>query len=84
MINHYRNLLQQVAPPTILVDMDGVIVDWDKGFLKCWNDRSIVRREMSYVLTFFQFLSFFPILLTGHLLGTIWKNVFHLITKKKH
>ena len=26
----YRKLLLRVAPPTILLDMDGTIVDWDK------------------------------------------------------
>ena len=30
-VEKYRELLLQVAPPLILVDMDGVLVDWDQG-----------------------------------------------------
>lgn len=26
----YRQLLLRVAPPTILLDMDGTVVDWDR------------------------------------------------------
>ena len=31
MVEKYRELLLQVAPPLILVDMDGCLVDWDQG-----------------------------------------------------
>jgi hypothetical protein len=30
-IENYRQLLFEVAPPIVLVDMDGVLVDWDSG-----------------------------------------------------
>ena len=33
----------------VLVDMDGTIVDWDRGFLSLW-DGSEVRREDSYFM----------------------------------
>jgi hypothetical protein len=36
MVEQYRQLLLRVAPPTLLVDMDGVAVDWDRGFEARW------------------------------------------------
>ena len=34
MVESYRQLMINVAPPVILLDMDGVLVDWDKGFMQ--------------------------------------------------
>ena len=34
----------------ILVDMDGVLVDWDKGFHNVWQDRAAINREQSYFM----------------------------------
>lgn len=45
MVEQYRQLLLDVAPPTILVDMDNTLVDWDAGFLREWGGRSEVVRE---------------------------------------
>lgn len=50
MVEKYRKLVLSVAPPTILVDMDGVLVDWDKGFLQSWNNRCEVDRSKSYFM----------------------------------
>ena len=32
----------------VLVDMDGCLVDWDRGFLEAWDGRSPVNRSISY------------------------------------
>ncbi len=48
MVESYRQLVLAVAPPVILIDMDGVLVDWDKGFLQKWRGRSVVDRLQSY------------------------------------
>jgi 5'-nucleotidase len=45
MVNHYRQLINKVAPPVILIDMDGTLVDWDKGFIDAWNKRSSLDRS---------------------------------------
>jgi 5'(3')-deoxyribonucleotidase len=50
MVEKYRQLLLAVAPPVILVDMDGVLVDWDSGFLTAWKGRSEVDRTKSYYM----------------------------------
>lgn len=50
MVESYRELLLSVAPPLILVDMDGVIVDWDAGFYEAWGERCEVDREKSYFM----------------------------------
>lgn len=49
MIDKYNDLLFHIIPPTILVDMDGVLVDWDAGFIKQWgNKRCPIDRSLSY------------------------------------
>lgn len=48
MIGQYRYVLHDVAKMTILLDMDGVVVDWDKGFMQIWGNRSPVDRTISY------------------------------------
>ncbi|CAE7296152.1 unnamed protein product [Symbiodinium natans] len=45
MVDQYRMLAMRLAKPIILIDMDGVLVDWDKGFLKAWADRTVVDRS---------------------------------------
>jgi 5'-nucleotidase len=52
MVGQYRQLLNKVSPATILVDMDGTFVDWDKGFRKRWEAISDVpiERERSYYM----------------------------------
>lgn len=50
MIDSYRSLIFRVAPPTILIDMDGTLVDWDSGFYKAWNNRSEINRLKSYYM----------------------------------
>ncbi len=50
MVCKYRQLLLSVAPPIILVDMDGTLVDWDKGFRQEWQERSLINRRKSYYM----------------------------------
>lgn len=37
MVASYRELLLRIAPPTLLLDMDGTLVDWDQGFRLAWE-----------------------------------------------
>ena len=48
MVSCYQQLIFDLAPATILIDMDGVLVDWDRGFYKGWAGRSHVDRSKSY------------------------------------
>jgi hypothetical protein len=50
MVSKYRQLMLNVAPPLILLDMDGAIVDWDEGFRIEWAARSEINREKSYYM----------------------------------
>merc|ERR1711871_339939 len=50
MCEEYRRLIFDVAPPTVLVDMDGVIVDWDAGFIREWQNRCPIDRTKSYFM----------------------------------
>lgn len=50
MVESYRNLILNIAPPIILLDMDGAVVDWDKGFRHLWNNRSEINRNLSYAM----------------------------------
>ena len=50
MVESYQKLLLSVAPPLILIDMDGVIVDWDAGFYHAWQGRCDVHRDQSYFM----------------------------------
>jgi 5'(3')-deoxyribonucleotidase len=50
MVESYRQLMLQVSPPVILLDMDGTLVDWDKGFLSAWNNRCPLDRSASYYM----------------------------------
>ena len=51
MVNSYRELLYIVAPPVILLDLDGVIVDWDEGFYEVWkvNVEALYRFIIDYI-----------------------------------
>jgi 5'(3')-deoxyribonucleotidase len=48
MVRAYRHIMFSVAALVVLVDMDGVLVDWDRGFYKAWADRSPIDRTKSY------------------------------------
>merc|ERR1711953_642445 len=48
MVNQYRKVAMKLARPIVLVDMDGVLVDWDQGFLKAWAGRTPVDRTQHY------------------------------------
>mmetsp|Transcript_37490 Transcript_37490/g.62086 ORF Transcript_37490/g.62086 Transcript_37490/m.62086 type:complete len:569 (+) Transcript_37490:370-2076(+) len=48
MVAGYRASVLQLSPPVILLDMDGVIVDWDSGFIGAWGSRSPIDRSKSY------------------------------------
>jgi hypothetical protein len=50
MVEKYRELMLQIAPPIILLDMDGALVDWDSGFRAKWADRSTIDRTKSYYM----------------------------------
>jgi len=50
MVEAYRQAVLTIAPATILVDMDGVLVDWDQGFMNAWNGRSEIDRSKSYFM----------------------------------
>merc|ERR1711938_340808 len=51
MAKAYDGLMAATSPPkrpTVLVDMDGVLVDWDRGFAASWQGRSKIDRTASY------------------------------------
>lgn len=50
MVERYRQLVAKVASPIILIDLDGTLVDWDKGFLKAWKNRTPINRSKSYYI----------------------------------
>jgi hypothetical protein len=55
MVDNYRNLVLEVSPPVILVDMDGALIDWDKGFYTEWQRKgyheiSRIDRSLSYFM----------------------------------
>lgn len=50
MVRDYARVARSLAPVTILIDMDGVIVDWDSGFHSEWNGRSPLNRSFSYIM----------------------------------
>ena len=49
MVGGYKKLMRSVVKRRVLVDMDGVLVDWDRGFLDAWGDRSPVDRSDYYM-----------------------------------
>jgi hypothetical protein len=50
MVEKYRELMLHIAPPIILLDMDGALVDWDSGFRAKWAERSTIDRRKSYYM----------------------------------
>jgi glycosyltransferase involved in cell wall biosynthesis/5'(3')-deoxyribonucleotidase len=50
MTQSFRDLLLSVAPPVILVDMDGTLVDWDAGFYDQWHNRCSIDRTRSFYM----------------------------------
>jgi hypothetical protein len=50
MSQRYLSLFRQLSPPVVLVDMDGVLCDWDKGFIHAFNRVFARRRESQGVL----------------------------------
>merc|ERR1719450_1202980 len=44
MVDQYKSVALRLAKPVVLVDMDGCLVDWDRGFLNAWNGRTAVNR----------------------------------------
>jgi len=50
MVESYRQLVMKVAPPVVLLDMDGALINWDKGFLLKWSDRAPLDRSKSYFI----------------------------------
>jgi 5'-nucleotidase len=45
MVDQYKHIALRLAKPVVLVDMDGCLVDWDRGFLQAWNGRTPVDRS---------------------------------------
>lgn len=35
----------ELSPPVVLLDMDGVVVDWDRGFATAWAGRTDIKRN---------------------------------------
>ena len=50
MMRDYARLIRSVSPITVLVDMDGVLVDWDAGFRAVWHERGEIDRRKSYIM----------------------------------
>ena len=50
MVQQYRACALELASPIVLLDMDGVVVDWDAGFTKAWANRSPIDRTKSYAM----------------------------------
>ena len=48
MVQRYRELLLDLAPPLILIDMDGTLVDYETGFGKVWCNKFPIHREKSW------------------------------------
>ena len=45
MCAQYAAVCRRIAPPTVLIDMDGVVVDWDAGFAKCWREKAAANTD---------------------------------------
>jgi len=54
MVRRYELVANELSPTTVLLDMDGVIVDWDAGFRRAWarfgHDPSKIDRSKSYAM----------------------------------
>jgi hypothetical protein len=49
MISRFHDLSMSISPPTILIDLDGVVVDWDAGFCQAWKRKGYTRFHYVYV-----------------------------------
>jgi 5'-nucleotidase len=51
MVREYEAAAMQLSPPVVLLDMDGVLVDWDAGFRRAFapGDSSIDRSKSYYM-----------------------------------
>merc|ERR1712176_1182387 len=45
MVDQYKTVALRLAKPVVLVDMDGCLVDWDRGFMNAWNGLTPVDRR---------------------------------------
>jgi len=54
MVRRYELVANELSPTTVLLDMDGVLVDWDAGFRREWerygHDPSKIDRSKSYCM----------------------------------
>jgi 5'-nucleotidase len=54
MVRSYEVVANELSPTTVLLDMDGVLVDWDAGFRREWakfgHDPSKIDRTKSYCM----------------------------------
>ena len=50
MVEQYRAAALELAAPIVLLDMDGVVVDWDAGFRAAWGARAPIDRAASYAM----------------------------------
>merc|ERR1712118_77020 len=54
MVRRYEQVANELSPTTVLLDMDGVLVDWDAGFRREWerygHDPSKIDRAKSYAM----------------------------------
>jgi len=50
MVSEYRGAALCMSSPVVLVDMDGVLVDWDRGFATAWGGASPIDRSKSYAM----------------------------------
>jgi 5'-nucleotidase len=54
MVRRYELVANELSPTTVLLDMDGVLVDWDAGFRREWarfgHDPSKINRAKSYAM----------------------------------
>jgi 5'-nucleotidase len=54
MVRRYETVSNELSPTVVLLDMDGVLVDWDKGFYQAWerfgHDPSKIDRTKSYCM----------------------------------
>jgi len=54
MVRRYELVANELSPTTVLLDMDGVLVDWDAGFRREWarfgHDPSKIDRAKSYAM----------------------------------
>eukprot|EP01039_Chlorochromonas_danica_P002521 gene2521-2761_t len=50
MVETYRKLVVKVAPPVVLLDMDGALIDWDNAFRVKWAHRCPIDRTRSYFM----------------------------------